>query len=143
MNPTKKVVYANNVPTNGSKFGKNNLLSTSGVTTPKRKKSYHSIVVPIALANAIVPIDVPKPPDCVLTLHSFPPVFAAQIYSVGSCKILPCLRRACWMSSKTCAQSGKARNQLAVAAGETVLVELDVVFHAGADVPAEFEAPID
>ena len=31
------------------------------MTTPKRKKSYHSIVVPIALANAIVPIDVPKP----------------------------------------------------------------------------------
>src|SRR6185295_20382586 len=63
MNPTKKVVYANNVPTKGSKFGKNNLLKTRGVTTPKRKKSYHSIVVPIALANAIVPIDVPKPPD--------------------------------------------------------------------------------
>ena len=33
------------------------------MTTPKRKKSYHSIVVPTALANAIVPIDVPKPPD--------------------------------------------------------------------------------
>src|SRR6516162_3026616 len=63
MNPTKKVVYANNVPTKGSKFGKNSLLSTRGVTTPNKKKSYHSIVVPIALAKAIVPIEVPKPPD--------------------------------------------------------------------------------
>src|SRR6266571_1738457 len=65
INPTKNVVYASNVPTNGSKFGKNSLLSTIGVTTPNRKKSYHSIVVPMALANAIVPIDVPNPPDCV------------------------------------------------------------------------------
>ena len=42
-------------------MGKNSLLSTSGVTTPNRKKSYHSIVVPMALASAIVPIEVPKP----------------------------------------------------------------------------------
>ncbi|WP_245332814.1 hypothetical protein [Bradyrhizobium erythrophlei] len=31
------------------------MFSTSGVTTPYRKKSYHSIVVPIALANATLP----------------------------------------------------------------------------------------
>jgi hypothetical protein len=76
MNPTKNVVYASNVPTNGSKFGKNNLLNTSGVTTPNKKKSYHSIVVPIALAKAIVPIDVPKPPDGVFSCIALPPVFA-------------------------------------------------------------------
>src|SRR5215813_1640282 len=75
MNPTKKVVYANNVPTKGSKFGKNSLLSTRGVTTPNRKKSYHSIVVPIALAKAIVPIDVPKPPDGDRDCIVFPPLF--------------------------------------------------------------------
>jgi hypothetical protein len=42
------------------------------------------------------------------------------------------------MSSKTRTQSPKARNQLAVAASETILVELDVVFDAGADVPTQF-----
>ncbi len=46
------------------------------------------------------------------------------------------------MSSKTRTQSRKARNQLAVAASETILVELDVVFDAGADVPTQFKAPL-
>src|ERR1700733_3666560 len=55
MKPTKNVVYASKVPTTASKFGKNSLFNTSGVTTPYKKKSYHSIVVPIALANATVP----------------------------------------------------------------------------------------
>src|ERR1700733_10511675 len=55
MKPTKNVVYASKVPTTASKFGKNSLFNTSGVTTPYRKKSYHSIVVPIALAKATTP----------------------------------------------------------------------------------------
>src|SRR5215475_12348623 len=46
------------------------------------------------------------------------------------------------MSSKTITQSCEARNQLAVAAGEAILVELDVVFDAGADVSTQFKAPL-
>ena len=44
-----------------SALGKNSLLSTSGVIMPYRKKSYHSMVVPIALASAMVPIDIVAP----------------------------------------------------------------------------------
>src|SRR5215510_13782665 len=45
------------------------------------------------------------------------------------------------MPPKTITQPCEARNQLAVAAGEAILVELDVVFDAGADVPTQFKAP--
>ena len=46
------------------------------MTTPNRKKSYHSIVVPIALASAIVPIDVPKPP---VFACKFPPLLFCRL----------------------------------------------------------------
>src|SRR5262249_62129593 len=46
------------------------------------------------------------------------------------------------MSPKTRTQSCEARNQLAVATGKTILIELDVVFQAVTDVPAQFEAPL-
>src|SRR6185312_1004655 len=56
MNPTSAVVYASIVPTRGSNDGKNSLLKTSAENVLYRKKSYHSIVQPIALANATLRI---------------------------------------------------------------------------------------
>src|SRR5215472_8373101 len=44
------MVKACNVPTSGSDSGKYSLAKTSPVTVLYRKKSYHSIVVPIVLA---------------------------------------------------------------------------------------------
>src|SRR5438876_11081518 len=50
--PTAYVLKASSVPTNGSKVGKNSLLNTSAAAVLYRKKSYHSIDVPIRLASA-------------------------------------------------------------------------------------------
>src|SRR5438105_2515504 len=73
-NPTKKVVYANSVPASGSNCGKKSLFSTIGVTTPYRKKSYHSMVVPMALAKATFPAEMRvSPPLCIIACI-FPPV---------------------------------------------------------------------
>jgi hypothetical protein len=57
-NPTAKVPNAARVPTSGSKVGKNSLLKTSAELVPYRKKSYHSVVVPMKLASATCPLDV-------------------------------------------------------------------------------------
>ena len=54
MKPIANVVYASNVPTVGSNVGKKSLLKTRLANVPYKKKSYHSIVVPIALASATV-----------------------------------------------------------------------------------------
>src|SRR5215467_7495779 len=56
-NPTEYVANDASVPLNGSKVGKNSLLSTSAAAVPYKKKSYHSIVVPIRLASATRRID--------------------------------------------------------------------------------------
>ena len=48
--PTKKIAYACIVPINGSDCGKWSFAKTSPVTVLQRRKSYHSIVVPIVLA---------------------------------------------------------------------------------------------
>src|SRR6266704_6002369 len=50
MNPTAKVPKAESLPVNASTFGKNSLLNTSAAAVPYRKKSYHSMVVPMKLA---------------------------------------------------------------------------------------------
>src|SRR2546421_11408423 len=60
--PTAYVLNASSVPTNGSNVGKNSLLNTSAAAVLYRKKSYHSIVVPMRLASATRRI------DCVLLL---------------------------------------------------------------------------
>ena len=44
------------VPTMGSKLGKKILLNTSADAVPKTKRSYHSTVVPMTLARAILRI---------------------------------------------------------------------------------------
>jgi len=51
-NPTANVANADSVPISGSAFGKNSLLKTSAAAVPYRKKSYHSIAVPMKLASA-------------------------------------------------------------------------------------------
>ena len=48
--PTAYVAKAAIVPASASKFGKNSLLNTSADAVPYRKKSYHSMVVPMKLA---------------------------------------------------------------------------------------------
>src|SRR5262249_36333376 len=48
--PTAKIPNACKVPTSGSELGKYSLANTSPVTAEQRRKSYHSMVVPIALA---------------------------------------------------------------------------------------------
>src|SRR5947207_15862121 len=57
--PTAYVLNASSVPTNGSKVGKNSLLNTSAAAVLYRKKSYHSIDVPIRLASATSRIEWP------------------------------------------------------------------------------------
>src|SRR5262249_54071055 len=54
----------------------------------------------------------------------------------------PCFHSACCVSSKIGAYRGETRNQLAVAACQTILVELDVVFQTGTDVPPKLKAPL-
>src|SRR3954447_11943210 len=51
-NPTAYVPNAASVPLRGEKVGKNRTLKTSAAAVPYRKKSYHSMVVPIRLASA-------------------------------------------------------------------------------------------
>src|SRR5437762_10727620 len=51
-NPTVYVANAASVPTRGSNVGKYRRLKTRAAAVPYRKKSYHSIVVPIRLAIA-------------------------------------------------------------------------------------------
>src|SRR5688572_2124821 len=51
-NPIVYVLKASSVPVRGSAFGKKRRLKTSAAAVPYRKKSYHSIVVPMKLANA-------------------------------------------------------------------------------------------
>src|ERR1700716_1017640 len=53
--PTVYVLNARSVPTNGSNVGKNSLLKTSAAAVLYRKKSYHSIVGPTRLGNAMSP----------------------------------------------------------------------------------------
>ena len=53
------------VPTSGSTVGKNSLLKTSAAAVPYRKKSYHSIVVPMKLARMIGRIDRRSPRSAV------------------------------------------------------------------------------
>jgi hypothetical protein len=48
------VANAASVPVSGSKAGKKILLKISAAAVPYRKKSYHSIVVPIMLARPAV-----------------------------------------------------------------------------------------
>jgi hypothetical protein len=50
--PTAYVPSASSVPTSGSDSGKNNCPKTSAAAVPYRKKSYHSMVVPMKLAAA-------------------------------------------------------------------------------------------
>src|SRR5579883_1224081 len=52
MKPTVYVANAWSAPTYGSDFGKNTWGNTSAAAVPYRKKSYHSIVVPIVLATS-------------------------------------------------------------------------------------------
>jgi len=49
--PTAYVANEASVPANGSSVGKNSRLNTKAAAVPYRKKSYHSIVVPIKLAS--------------------------------------------------------------------------------------------
>jgi FtsP/CotA-like multicopper oxidase with cupredoxin domain len=51
------VPNAASVPTSGSASGKKSSLKTSAAAVPYRKKSYHSIVVPMKLAVATLRID--------------------------------------------------------------------------------------
>jgi hypothetical protein len=48
--PTANVPNADSVPTIGSTVGKNSRLNTSAAAVPQRKKSYHSMAVPMKLA---------------------------------------------------------------------------------------------
>jgi hypothetical protein len=50
--PTPNVANAASVPTVGSAVGKNSSLKISAAAVPYRKKSYHSIAVPMKLARA-------------------------------------------------------------------------------------------
>ena len=50
-NPMKNTPNAWRTPINGDDPGKNTFPNTSPVTAPYNRKSYHSIVVPIVLAN--------------------------------------------------------------------------------------------
>jgi hypothetical protein len=50
--PTPKVPKASRVPDSGSDEGKNSLPKTSAAAVPKMKKSYHSMALPMKLANA-------------------------------------------------------------------------------------------
>ena len=52
MNPTENEANAASVPVTGSKDGKKTSLKTRAAAVPKMKKSYHSMVVPMRLANA-------------------------------------------------------------------------------------------
>jgi hypothetical protein len=47
------VVNASSVPLSGSAVGKKSLLNTSAAAEEYRKKSYHSMVVPIRLAETM------------------------------------------------------------------------------------------
>src|SRR5882757_11229816 len=57
MNLSAYVPNASSVPTIGSKVGKNSLLKISAAAVPYRKKSYHSMAVPIRLAVATLTCD--------------------------------------------------------------------------------------
>jgi hypothetical protein len=50
--PTPKVANAASVPIVGETLGKNSLSKISAAAVPYRKKSYHSMVVPMKLARA-------------------------------------------------------------------------------------------
>src|SRR6185436_1783380 len=50
--PTPKVAKAASVPIVGDTLGKNSLSKTSAAAVPYKKKSYHSMVVPMKLARA-------------------------------------------------------------------------------------------
>src|SRR5262249_32950933 len=51
MNPTAYGAKEAMVPAKGSRAGKNSSLNTSAAAVPYKKKSYHSIVVPMKLAK--------------------------------------------------------------------------------------------
>src|SRR6186997_3317341 len=63
--PTANVPNDDSVPITGSTFGKNSRLKTSAAAVPYRKKSYHSIVVPMKLARMIGRIDRRSPRSAV------------------------------------------------------------------------------
>src|SRR5215510_16356094 len=56
--PTAYVLYEAITPVIASYFGKKSLPKTSALAVPYRKKSYHSMVVPMKLAIATLRMDV-------------------------------------------------------------------------------------
>src|SRR5258708_36091935 len=98
------------------------------------------MVVPIALANAILPIDMPALP-CDAACMGPPPLFHRRLACRRQLQDLSSLGRTRGAPSLGRAQVGNARDQFRIAAGKARLVELDVVLEAGADVPAELQPP--
>jgi hypothetical protein len=62
--PTAYVLNARRVPTSGSASGKKSLSKTSAAAVPYKKKSYHSIVVPMKLAATTDLSDRVSPARC-------------------------------------------------------------------------------
>src|ERR1700730_11617615 len=98
------------------------------------------MVVPIALANAILPIDMPALP-CDVACMGPPPLFRRRLACRGQWQDLSSLGWTRRAPSLGRAQVGNARDQFRIAAGKARLVELNVVLEAGADVPAELQTP--
>src|SRR5262249_16507941 len=108
------------------------------------KKSYHSIVVPIALAKAIVSIDIgffSVWDVCIVSSPSSLFVYFLARSSQRQRQQCTCLSAARCAATVFPAQAGSPRTQFPIAAGEPVLVKLDVVLEPGAHMAAEFEAP--
>src|SRR5215831_12964520 len=99
------------------------------------------MVVPIALANAILPIDMPASPCEVACMGPSRFLFRRRLACRRQLQDLSSLRRARRVPSLGRAQVGNARDQFRIAAGKARLVELDVVLESGADVPAELQTP--
>src|ERR671916_1042056 len=70
--PTPYVAKASRVPPSGVASGKKSAPKTSAAAVPYRKKSYHSIAVPIKLARATCRIELvcPSPSPPILSMIS-------------------------------------------------------------------------
>src|ERR671916_662465 len=70
--PTPYVAKASKVPPSGVASGKKSAPKTSAAAVPYRKKSYHSIAVPIKLARATCQIELvcPSPSPPILSMIS-------------------------------------------------------------------------